>query len=230
MEVIKRTNLILNNNTLTTEDEAIDIESKQYNDLLIIYELAMNQVKETLIQVKDRINGIYGYPLIESVSGRIKTKTSIQNKLAKKQLPNTYISLVDNIEDIAGVRVVCPIEEDIEAIVNIIKHLPNINILQEKDYIKNPKKSGYKAYHIIAETPITINQESVIIKLEIQIRTVAMDFWSNMEHDIRYKTDKAISKKDSRKLTLYAKSLEKLQQKIVKLYRTQRNDTMYYTM
>lgn len=228
--MIKRTTLVINNNTLTTEDEAIDIESKQYNDLLIIYELAMNQVKDTLTQVKDRVNSIYGYPLVESISGRVKTKTSIQNKLIKKKLPNTYVSLVDNIEDIAGIRIVCPIEEDIESIVSIIKHLPNINILQEKDYIKNPKKSGYKAYHIIAETPITINQETVTIKVEIQIRTTAMDFWAEIEHDIRYKTDKKISKKDSRKLTLYAKSLEKLQHKIVKLYRKQENDAMYYTM
>lgn len=232
MEVIKRNTLIVNNNTLTTEDEAIEIESKQYRDLLRIYEIAMNQVKDILVQVKSRVNDIYGYPLIESIYGRIKTKESIRKKMIKKQIPSTYIALVDNIEDIAGIRVVCPIEEDIDSIVNIIKKLPNINVIKEKDYLAHSKESGYRAYHLIIETPVTINKETVVMKVEIQIRTSAMDFWAEMEHDIRYKTNKKISKRDSKKLTMYANSLEKLQQKIVKLYRNskKKNDTMYYAM
>lgn len=231
MEVIKRTtNLIQPNIQLSTEDEAINIESKQFNDLLRIYEIAMIQVKETLNYVKQSVNDIYGYPLIEKISSRVKTKESIVNKLKKKDLPSTYISLVDNINDVAGVRVVCPIQEDIQSIVQVIKGLPNIEVLEEKDYISKPKKSGYKAYHMIIETPVKINRETVVMKVEIQIRTTAMDFWAEMEHDIRYKTNKEISKRDSKRLTLYAKNLEKLQQKIVKLYRKQENDSMYFTM
>ena len=100
-------------------------------------------------------------------------------------------------------------------------------IIQEKDYICNPKKSGYSAYHLIVETPVTINSETVIIKVEIQIRTIAMDFWSEMEHDIRYKTNNQVSKFDSKKLTWYAKALENLQAKIIKLYRKQENNSMF---
>ena len=155
--MIKRNTLTIQNNLMKTEDEAIDIESKQYNDLLRIYEIAMNQVIDTLSRVKNRINSIYGYSIIENITGRVKSKESINKKLIKKNIPHTYVALVDNVNDIAGVRVICPIEVDIDSVVNIIKRLPNINVIEEKDYILNPKKSGYKAYHMIVETPVKIN-------------------------------------------------------------------------
>ena len=209
---------------MKTEDETIDIDSKQYNDLLRIYEIAMNQVMDTLSRVKNRINSIYGYSIIENITGRVKTKESINKKLIKKNIPQTYVALVDNLNDIAGVRVICPIEVDIDSVVNIIKRLPNINVIEEKDYILNPKKSGYKAYHMIVETPVNINGETLVMKVEIQIRTSAMDFWAEMEHEIRYKSDKKMTKMDSKKLTWYATKLEKLQEKIIKLYRKQENN------
>lgn len=224
MEVIKRNTLTIQNNLVKTEDEAIDIDSKQYNDLLRIYEIAMNQVMDTLSRVKNRINSIYGYSIIENITGRVKTKESINKKLIKKNIPQTYVALVDNVNDIAGVRVICPIEVDIDSVVNIIKRLPNINVIEEKDYILNPKKSGYKAYHMIVETPVKINGETLVMKVEIQIRTTAMDFWAEMEHEIRYKSDKKMTKMDSKKLTWYATKLEKLQEKIIKLYRKQENN------
>ena len=222
--MIKRNTLTIQNNLMKTEDEAIDIESKQYNDLLRIYEIAMNQVIDTLSRVKNRINSIYGYSIIENITGRVKSKESINKKLIKKNIPHTYVALVDNVNDIAGVRVICPIEVDIDSVVNIIKRLPNINVIEEKDYILNPKKSGYKAYHMIVETPVNIKGETLVMKVEIQIRTSAMDFWAEMEHEIRYKSDKKMTKMDSKKLTWYATKLEKLQEKIIKLYRKQENN------
>lgn len=223
-----RTDIIVQNNKIdNTEDEKIDIESKQYNDLLKIYEIAMIQVTDTMNSIKARINNMYGYTIIEKVDSRLKSKNSILNKLKKKNIAPTYKALVDNIDDIAGVRIVCPLKDDIFLIKQIIENMPNLKIIQEKDYIYNPKKSGYSAYHLIVETPVTINSETVIIKVEIQIRTVAMDFWSEMEHDIRYKTNNQVSKLDSKKLTWYAKALENLQAKIIKLYRKQENNSMF---
>lgn len=228
--MIPRLGLVVQNNQINrTEDEEIDIESKQYSDLLKIYEIAMNQVVNSIKILKDRINEISGYPIIERVTSRVKSKTSIINKMTKKGYDITYKNLVDNVDDIAGIRIICPIREDVLNIKEIIGMIPSLKVIEEKDYIKHPKKSGYSAYHMIAETPVTINSETVIIKVEIQIRTVAMDFWSEMEHDIRYKSKKELSASDSRKLTRYAKSLEKLQNKLVKLYRKQENDSLYYT-
>lgn len=225
-----RQDLVVQNNQINkTEDEEIDIESKQYNDLLRIYEIAMNQVKSSLITLKDKINSISGYPLIDKITSRVKSKKSIINKMQKKGYDITYQSLVENIKDVAGIRIVCPIKDDVLNIKEVIGMIPNLKVIEEKDYIKNPKKSGYSAYHMIVETPVTINNETATIKVEIQIRTVAMDFWSEMEHEIRYKSKKELSPLDSLKLTRYAKSLEKLQNKLVKLYRKQENDSLYFT-
>lgn len=226
--MIKRPDLIKQNNDIKkVEDEEINIESKEYNDLIRIYEIAMNQVASEINLVKEKINKLYGYSIIEKVIARVKSKKSILNKMKKKNIKYTYTSLIDNISDIAGVRITCPVQEDIFFVKQIIEMIPNLKIIKEKDYINNPKKSGYSAYHLIVETPVTINGETVVMKVEIQIRTIAMDFWAEMEHDIRYKPQKSISLFDSKKLTWYAKILEKLQGKIVKIYRKQETNTMF---
>ena len=227
--MIKRPDLIKQNNDIkTVQDEEINIESKEYNDLIRIYEIAMNQVASEINLVKEKINKLYGYSIIDKITARVKSKKSIINKMKKKNIKYTYTSLIDNISDIAGVRITCPVQEDIFFIKQIIEMIPNLKIIKEKDYINNPKKSGYSAYHIIVETPVTINGETVVMKVEIQIRTIAMDFWAEMEHDIRYKPQKSISLFDSKKLTWYAKILEKLQGKIVKIYRKQETNNLFY--
>lgn len=226
--MIKRPNLIKQNNDIkTVQDEEINIESKEYNDLIRIYEIAMNQVASEINLVKEKLNKLYGYSIIEKVTARVKSKKSIINKMKKKNIKYTYTSLIDNISDIAGVRITCPVQEDIFFVKQIIEMIPNLKIIKEKDYINNPKKSGYSAYHLIVETPVTINGETVVMKVEIQIRTIAMDFWAEMEHDIRYKSKNNMSLFDSKKLTWYAKVLEKLQGKIVKIYRKQETNTMF---
>lgn len=227
--MIKRPNLIKQNNDIkTVQDEEINIESKEYNDLIRIYEIAMNQVASEINLVKEKLNKLYGYSIIDKITARVKSKKSIINKMKKKNIKYTYTSLIDNISDIAGVRITCPVQDDIFFVKQIIEMIPNLKIIKEKDYINNPKKSGYSAYHIIVETPVTINGETVVMKVEIQIRTIAMDFWAEMEHDIRYKPQKSISLFDSKKLTWYAKILEKLQGKIVKIYRKQETNNIFY--
>lgn len=226
--MIKRPDLIKQNNDIKkVEDEEINIESKEYNDLIRIYEIAMNQVASEINLVKEKLNKLYGYSIIDKITARVKSKKSIINKMKKKNIKYTYTSLIDNISDIAGVRITCPVQDDIFFVKQIIEMIPNLKIIKEKDYINNPKKSGYSAYHIIVETPVTINGETVVMKVEIQIRTIAMDFWAEMEHDIRYKSKNNMSLFDSKKLTWYAKVLEKLQGKIVKIYRKQETNTMF---
>ena len=226
--MIKRPNLIKQNNDIkTVQDEEINIESKEYNDLIRIYEIAMNQVASEINLVKEKLNKLYGYSIIDKITARVKSKKSIINKMKKKNIKYTYTSLIDNISDIAGVRITCPVQDDIFFVKQIIEIIPNLKIIKEKDYINNPKKSGYSAYHIIVETPVTINGETVVMKVEIQIRTIAMDFWAEMEHDIRYKSKNNMSLFESKKLTWYAKVLEKLQGKIVKIYRKQETNTMF---
>ena len=164
--------------------------------------------------------------LIYHVTKRIKTPESIIKKMKKKNYELNYINLIENIEDIAGIRIVCPVKEDIKTVVRHIRRMNSINVLKEKDYISKPKKSGYSAYHLIVETPINFENKQLVVKVEIQIRTMAMDFWATNEHDIRYKTKEKVSVIDSKRLSLYAKIINQLDDGIMRIRRRQKLRTM----
>ena len=128
-------------------------------------------------------------------------------------------ALIENINDIAGLRIVCVSEKDVYGIVKRICNLDEINIIKKKDYIKKPKESGYSAYHIIAEVPVYLEDKKVWIKVELQIRTMAMDFWANLEHGVKYKSSLTISKRESALLKIYAKIISKINNSIVRMYK-----------
>jgi len=161
---------------------------------------------------------MYGYDIINNITSRIKTPQSILNKMKKKHYDLNYKNLVQNIDDIAGIRITCPLKNDIIAIKEIIEEMEDIKVIQEKDYIKNPKESGYSAFHLIVEVPINFKEKELYVKCEIQIRTMAMDFWATAEHKMRYKTKKKISWLDSQKLSWYAKIINMLDTKLSRLY------------
>ena len=201
----------------------IDVKEKDFNILMNIYQTAGNQVFQELMELKENLYRLYGYDVISNITSRIKTPTSIVNKMKKKNYEINYKNLIENINDVAGIRVICPLKSDIYTIIDLIELMPNIKIVETKDYISKPKKSGYSGYHIIAETPITLAEKEILVKVEIQIRTMAMDFWATNEHKIKYKTDKKLSFFDSRRLTLYAKILNILDNKIMKLHQKQKH-------
>lgn len=187
-----------------------------------IYQVASNQVFQELMELKENLHRLYGYNVINNITSRIKTPMSIVNKMKKKNYEINYKNLIENINDVAGIRIICPMKSDIYTIIDLIELMPNIKIIETKDYISKPKKSGYSGYHIIAETPINLAEKEILVKVEIQIRTMAMDFWATNEHKIKYKTDKKLSFIDSKKLTLYAKLLNILDNKIMKLHQKQK--------
>lgn len=189
-----------------------------------IYNNALNQVFNTLMQVKEKSREVYGYDLISSISKRLKTYDSIVDKLKRKNHEIGFKDMIDNINDIAGIRIVCPIKNDIYTIIDIINQLPNIHVIEHKDYINKPKKSGYSGYHLIIETPLEIENEVVLVKVEIQIRTMAMDFWATNEHKIRYKSNKKLSTIDGAKLTAYAKIINIIDDKIMEMYNKQKEN------
>ena len=137
--------------------------------------------------------------------------------MEQKQCKLTYKEMIENINDIAGVRVICPLKKDIYSIRNVIEKLPGLNILNEKDYISYPKESGYSSYHLIVEVPVTLSQKILYVKVEIQIRTLAMAFWASLEHKMKYKPDRELSKKESKELVSYAKMVNKLDNKMMLL-------------
>ena len=206
---------------ISNELVPIDVKTKEFDIIMNIYEKAKEQVLEDLISVKEQLKSLYGYDIISNITSRIKTPTSIVNKMKKKKYKLNYKNLVENINDIAGIRVICPIKSDIYNIIKVIENMPNIKIIQHKDYLKKPKKSGYAGYHLVVETNVNMNGRNLPVKVEIQLRTMAMDFWATNEHKLKYKTNKKMSIIDSKKLVIYAKLLNFLDDKIMKLNRKQ---------
>lgn len=195
---------------------------------MTVYKKASNQVTEYLEQIKISLNEIYGYEVINHITSRIKTPDSILKKMKKKKYELNYQNLIYYINDIAGVRVVCTQKSDINTIINIIGKIPNVKIIKTKDYITKPKQSGYSGYHIIIETPVKIEDRELPVKVEIQVRTMAMDFWATNEHKLKYKTNKKISKFDSQRMIIYAKILNFIDTKIANLYQKQKIREIIY--
>ena len=185
--------------------------------------MAMIQVKDDLQAIKDNLSNLYQYDVINNINCRIKTPDSIIKKMKRKQFDLNYKNLIENVDDIAGIRIVCPFKNDIEKVADIIEKNPNLEVIQKKDYLKYPKKSGYSGYHIIAQTPVNIGDAFANVKTEIQIRTMAMDFWSSTEHKLKYKANNKLSKSDSKKLTKYAKMINKMDNDLMNLHKKYEN-------
>ena len=195
----------------------IDVQEKNFQTLMLIYEKAMTQAKEELEGFKTNLKELYNYDVISNIESRIKTPDSIVKKMKKKNYDLNYEELIRNINDVAGIRIVCPFKTDIFKIKEIIEKNSNLEVLEIKDYVNTPKKSGYSGLHIIAQTPINIGDTVARVKVEIQIRTMAMNFWSTTEHKIKYKAKNKLHLIDSIKMVQYAKIVNKLDEKITKI-------------
>ena len=164
-------------------------ETLKFRKLISYYECAIMEV-ETKLKVLDKEFSLeYDKNPIESIQSRIKSISGIMRKLKRKGLPSTLESIEKNIWDVAGPRVICSFPEDMYFVERCILAQDDVRLIERKDYIKNPKPSGYRSLHLIIETPIFLQNEKTWVKVEIQIRTMAMDFWANLEHKLRYKNE-----------------------------------------
>lgn len=160
----------------------------EFQQIMMIYESAIKQL-QTKLDILNKENKISGRRNpIETVKSRIKSPQSIAGKLQKKQLPITFESMQKNLNDIAGVRVICPYISDIYSVRDTLLKQPDITLLEEKDYIKQPKESGYRSLHLVVQIPVYLSETTHNVKVEIQLRTIAMDFWACLEHELHYKT------------------------------------------
>ena len=174
-----------------------------YTSALKVVNMYIDTIEEELFTYK-RQNPI------EHVKSRLKRPSSIARKLEKKGLEPTLENAVKYIDDIAGVRIVCQFQEDIYRVADVIKKFENIRIVQIKDYIANPKENGYRSYHMHVEIPVRMLHGEEMVKVEFQLRTVAMDFWASLEHKIRYKNESEIPDHIGSELKLCATLVEKL--------------------
>lgn len=158
-----------------------------WKEVTLIYSAALRQIETKMEILNDEFQHVHQYNPIEHIKARIKTPESIVKKLKRNGYESTIDNMVKYINDIAGIRIICSFTSDIYRIADMISEQRDIKVIAVKDYITFPKASGYKSYHMIATVPVYLSDRTVDTKVEIQIRTVAMDFWASLEHKIHYK-------------------------------------------
>ena len=211
----KEKNELVTMSMLLKKNEKIEKNTKTFEKIMFLYSVAIKEMETKLEIIKEAFKLFYDYELIDHMQTRIKKPESIANKMRARGLQLTYQNMIENINDIAGVRVICPLKKDVFSVRDLIRKIPGVKVLKEKDYITNPKKSGYSSYHMILEIPITLSQKIMYVKLEVQVRTMAMDFWASLEHKLKYKPQTEITKSASKELVSYAKMVHKLDNKMM---------------
>ena len=198
-----------------TNNNNSDIDS--WKEVILVYNSALKEIGTKLEILNDEFQHVHRYNPIEHIKSRIKTSESIVKKLKKHGHESTIENMVKYINDIAGIRIICSFTTDIYRIADMLNRQNDINIISIKDYIKNPKTSGYKSYHMIVSIPIYLSEKKVDAKVEIQIRTVAMDFWASLEHKIHYKFEKNIPEHIKEELFECALMVSELDAKMLSL-------------
>lgn len=174
---------ILGNDAL----EQILEEGEAFQTLMAYYKCAIMEVETKFNVLNTEFSLKYDRNPIETIKSRLKSPESIIEKLHRKQIPFSAQSIEENLTDIAGVRVICAFPEDIYLLSECLLEQDDITLVEKKDYIEKPKENGYRSLHLIVETPIFLSSQKRMMKVEVQLRTIAMDFWASLEHRIYYK-------------------------------------------
>ncbi|MBQ1189779.1 MAG: GTP pyrophosphokinase family protein [Lachnospiraceae bacterium] len=159
----------------------------QWKSTMFLYSSALKSINTKIEILNNEFIQLYNYNPIEHVTSRLKTPQSIVKKLKSKGREVDIENMVEHVNDIAGIRIICSFMSDIYPIADMIAKQADITVLYVKDYIKNPKENGYKSYHMVVTIPVYLSDGKIETKVEIQIRTIAMDFWASLEHKIAYK-------------------------------------------
>lgn len=167
--------------------EWIEKKTKELMTLMMYYKCAMLEVETKFNVLNEEYSLVYERNPISTIKTRLKSPQSISKKMQKKGVPITPDTIEETLNDIAGVRVVCSFPEDVYMLAESFLKQDDIILIEKKDYIANPKPNGYRSLHMIIAIPVFLAREKHLIKVEIQIRTIAMDFWASLEHEIRYK-------------------------------------------
>lgn len=181
----KEKNLILQKDDLQNIFET----THEFRQFMTMYNSAIKEVRTKFEILNDDLSVDYDRNPIEMIKSRIKAPESIINKAERKGIDLNIQSLMDNIYDIAGVRVICSFVDDIYKVAEMFVSQDDIKVITIKDYIKNPKPNGYRSYHMIVEIPVFFANCTRNMKVEVQFRTIAMDFWASLEHKMQYKKD-----------------------------------------
>ena len=183
------------------------------------YQAALREVSTKLEILNDEFHMRHSRNPIHHVESRIKSPESIAQKLTRKGLPLTAEAAMEHLHDIAGIRVVCAYLNDAYAIAELLTSQDDVRLLQTRDYIRNPKPNGYRSLHLIVEIPVFLSSGKLLLPVEVQIRTIAMDFWASLEHQLRYKSDQETTQMLRRRLQRCAEISAALDCEMQDIYR-----------
>lgn len=191
-----------NNNILM---EALP-QLQNFRTLMAYYRCALMEIETKFNVLNEEFSLQYDRNPINSMKSRLKDVMSIKDKLERKNLPMSVQAIEQELNDIAGVRVICSFPDDVYLLAEALLKQDDITLIQKKDYIKHPKSNGYRSLHLIVSVPIFLAHEKRVMKVEIQLRTIAMDFWASLEHQLRYKKDGSFTEHINKEL-LYCANL-----------------------
>lgn len=195
------------------------MKTKEYRNLLMRYECALKEVS-TKFQVLDTEFSVrYHRNPIEIIKTRLKSENSILEKIKRRGLTLDISTIKEDITDVAGIRVICSFRDDIYALAQMISKQDDIKVLMIKDYIKNPKINGYRSLHLIINIPIFLSENKEYIPVEIQFRTIAMDFWASLEHKTKYKKNIENPEKIFNELKECAEQISEVDLKMQKIHK-----------
>ena len=164
-------------------------QARQFQQVMMMYTCAIREVKTKLEVLNDELSVRNQRNPIEMIKSQVKKPMSIVEKLQRKGLPISLETMVDNLDDVAGIRVICSFVDDIYEVADMLIRQDDIKVIAIKDYIKNPKANGYRSYHMIVEIPVFFSDRKKPMRVEVQIRTIAMDFWASLDHLLKYKKE-----------------------------------------
>ena len=167
-------------------------EAKQFREMMMMYTCAIRTVKTKLEVLNDDLAVRNQRNPIEMIKSRVKKPSSIIEKLKRRGHPITVKSVRENLDDVAGIRVICSFVDDIYTVAHMLARQDDVEVLMVKDYIRCPKANGYRSYHMIIEVPVFFCDRKQKMRVEVQIRTIAMDFWASLEHKLYYKQGKVV--------------------------------------
>ncbi|MBQ3603577.1 MAG: GTP pyrophosphokinase family protein [Clostridia bacterium] len=200
-----------------TRLELIQKKTLEFQRLMSYYRCAMMEIETKLKVLNEEFSLMYDRNPIASIKTRIKSMPSIIEKIERRDLPFDVESVENYINDIAGVRVICSFPEDVYSIADALLNQDDIMLIRKKDYIESPKENGYRSLHLIVAVPIYLEHEKRLMKVEIQLRTLAMDFWASLEHQLRYKKDFEFTEEMAKELYACAEQSAALDMRMDKL-------------
>jgi putative GTP pyrophosphokinase len=180
---------IVNVPSLAQVPEILLEHAYQFQEMMMMYTCAIREIKTKLEVLNDELSVRNSRNPIEMIKSRVKKPTSIVEKLQRRGLPVTLESVQENLDDVAGIRVICSFLDDIYAVADMLTRQDDVHIIAIKDYIRNPKENGYRSYHMIVEIPVFFSDRKKWMRVEVQIRTIAMDFWASLDHQLKYKKE-----------------------------------------